>query len=104
MALIETLVAVPPPIQIDREGVMRVGGTRVTADTVVGAYAMGRSAEEILESYPSLQLADIHAAISYYLRHRQELDEYLEGRRRQAEQVRRDNEARWPSEAFWESL
>jgi uncharacterized protein (DUF433 family) len=104
MAIDETLVAVPPPIQIDGDGVMRVGGTRVTLDTVVGAYQRRRSAEEILESYPSLQLADIHAVISYYLRHRNEVDEYLERRRQQAEEVRRENEARWPSEGFWEEL
>ena len=83
---------------------MRVEGTRVTLDTVVGAYQMGRSTEEIRESYPSLQLADIHSVIGYYLRHREEVDAYLEGRRRQAEEVRRENEARWPSEGFWERL
>ena len=59
MAIVETLIAVPPPIRMDSDGVLRVGGTRVTLDTVVGAYRMGRSAEEILESYPSLHLADI---------------------------------------------
>jgi uncharacterized protein (DUF433 family) len=104
MAIDETLVAVPPPIQMDKDGVLRMGGTRVTLDTVVGAIQRGRSAEEILESYPSLDLADIHAVISYYLRHRSEVEEYLEGRRRQAEEVRRENEARWPSEGFWEQL
>src|SRR5437588_11875140 len=104
MAIVETLVAVPPPIRIDADGVMRVGGTRVTLDTVLGAYQMGRSVEEIQESYPSLQLADIHAVISYYLRHRAEVDEYLEGRRQQAEEVRHENEARWPSKEFWAEL
>jgi uncharacterized protein (DUF433 family) len=104
MAIVETLVAVPPPIQMDGDGVIRVGGTRVTLDTVIGAYQMRRSAEEIRESYPSLELADIHAVISYYLRHRDEVDEYLEGRRQQAEEVRRENEARWPAEGFWERL
>jgi uncharacterized protein (DUF433 family) len=104
MAIIDTLIAIPPPIQMDNDGVLRVAGTRVTLDTVVGAFQMCRSAEEIRESYPSLSLADIHAVISYYLRHRDEVDEYLERRRRQAEEVRRENEARWPSEEFWEEL
>jgi len=104
MAIAETMIAVPPPIRMDSDGVIRVGGTRVTLDTVIGAYQMRRTADEILESYPSLQLADIHAVISYYLRHRDEVDGYLEGRRRQAEEVRRENEARWPSDGFWERL
>jgi uncharacterized protein (DUF433 family) len=89
---------------MDRDGVMRVGGTRVTLDTVVRAYQMGRSAEEILESYPSLHLADIHAVIGYYLRHREEVDEYLDARRRQAAEVRHENETQWPSQDFWEEL
>jgi uncharacterized protein (DUF433 family) len=104
MAILDTLVAVPPPIRMDSDGVLRVGRTRVTLDTVVRAFLMDRSAEEIQESYPSLHLADIHAVISYYLRHRTEVDAYLEERRRQAAEVRRENEARWPSEGFWEEL
>jgi uncharacterized protein (DUF433 family) len=100
MAIQETLVAVIPPIRVDGNGVLRVGGTRVTLDTVVGAFRSGRSADQILESYPALQLADIHAVISYYLRNREEVDEYLERREQQAEEVRRENDARW-NDGLW---
>jgi hypothetical protein len=39
--------AEPLPIATDIDGLARVGGTRVTLDTVVMAYTEGLSAEEI---------------------------------------------------------
>ena len=71
----------PVPLAADRDGVMRVGGTRVTLDTVVAAFREGATAEEITQQYPSLQLADVYAVIGYYLRHQPEVDDYLRERR-----------------------
>ena len=62
------------PITTDSDGVMRVGGTRVTLDTVIGAFRDGATAEEISHQYPSLSLADIYAVIAYYLRRRAEVE------------------------------
>ncbi len=84
----------PVPLAADRDGVMHVGGTRVTLDTVVAAFREGATAEEITQQYPSLQLADVYAVIGYYLRHQKEVDDYLQHRRQQAAEVRRSNEAR----------
>jgi uncharacterized protein (DUF433 family) len=81
------------PLQTDADGVVRVGGTRVTLDTIVAAFQQGASAEEIAQQYPSVQLADIYAAITYYLRHRAEVEAYLEEGDRQAEALRRELEA-----------
>ena len=72
----------PAPLSTDEDGVVRVGGTRVRLDTVVYAFNQGASAEEILQQYPSLALADIYATISYYLQHRTSVDEYLKDRNR----------------------
>jgi uncharacterized protein (DUF433 family) len=85
----------PAPLTIHPDGVIRVGGTRVTLDTVVAAFADGLSAEEIVYAYSSVQLADVYAVIGYYLRNRAEVETYLEERRNQAEAVRRQNEARF---------
>ncbi len=79
----------------DADDVIRVGGTRVTLDTVVGAYRDGASAEAIAQQYPSLDLADIHAVIGHYLRHRSQVEAYLAEREARAETVRRDNESRF---------
>ena len=90
-----SIVAEPAPLTVDANGVIRVGGTRVTLDTIVAAFLDGATAEEIAQQYPSLDLADIYAAISYYLRHRPEVEAYLQQRRRLAEEVRRENERRF---------
>jgi hypothetical protein len=41
MALVETLSAKPPPLRTDTDGVVRVGETRVTLDTVIGTFNNG---------------------------------------------------------------
>lgn len=82
------------PLAVDGRGVVRVGGTRVTLDSVVAAFLEGATAEEIASQYPSLDLADAYAAISYYLRHRSEVDSYLRRRERQAQGVRERTERR----------
>jgi uncharacterized protein (DUF433 family) len=40
------------------DGVVRVGGTHMTLDTVVAVFEEGATAEEIVKQYPSLRLAD----------------------------------------------
>src|SRR5438477_10200043 len=89
------LVAQPAPLQTDEDGVIRVGGTRVRLDTVIGAFHNGCSAEEIMLKYPSLNLTDIYAVITYYLWQRDEVDAYLEDRRQYAEAVRHENEVQF---------
>src|SRR5690349_3752405 len=96
MALLETLVARPAPIRKDDAGVWRIGKTRVRLETVIEAFRAGSAAEEILLKYPSLELMDIYAVITYYLWHRDEVDEYLEKSRTRTEEVRRENEERFP--------
>ena len=82
------------PLKEDADGVVRVGGTRVTLDTIVAAFQEGATAEEITQQYPSVSLADIYAVIGYYLRQREKIETYLEQRRVQAQEVRRENERR----------
>jgi uncharacterized protein (DUF433 family) len=83
------------PVHTGADGVIRVGGTRVTLDTVVAAFHAGATAEEIVQQYPSLALADVYSVIAFYLRHRAEIGEYLTQRQRQAAQVHEENERRF---------
>ena len=53
------------PLTADAHGVLRVGNTRVTLDTVLAAFADGATAEEIVQQYSSLQLADVYSVIGY---------------------------------------
>ncbi len=85
----------PLPLETDADGVVRVGRTRVTLDTLIMAFTDGATAEEIAHQYPSLQLADIYSVIGYYLRHRSEVETYLRQRAQQAADVHRQNEARF---------
>lgn len=84
--------AQPLPIELDDEGVARVGGTRVTLDTLVAAFREGATAEEIVQQYPSLKLADVYSVIGYYLRSHAEVDAYLSERQDQRAQVKARNE------------
>ncbi|MEX0718476.1 MAG: DUF433 domain-containing protein [Planctomycetaceae bacterium] len=92
------------PLHADSQGVVRVGATRVTLDTVVSAFLEGASAEEIVQQYPSLDLADVYQVIAHYLRHTAEIDEHLRQRRDVAEAVRRENEARFDPQGIRDRL
>jgi uncharacterized protein (DUF433 family) len=92
------------PLQTDADGVVRVGNTRVTLDTIVAAFDEGATAEEIAHQYPSVQLADVYSVIGYYLRRRAEVEEYLSRRRKKSEKVRMENEARFDPTGIRERL
>jgi uncharacterized protein (DUF433 family) len=104
MANLKVASSEPVPLRIEADGTVRVGKTRVTLDILVGAYNMGYSAEKIARSYSTLQLADIYAVLSYYLRHREEVDAFLLQRQLEAEELRRKIEELCPPDGFRERL
>jgi uncharacterized protein (DUF433 family) len=85
-------VAEKIPIETDKDGVIRVGNTRVTLETLVTAFNSGSTAEEIVYQFPVLNLADVYAVITYYLRNRDTVEKYLNKRKHRAEQVKRQNQ------------
>lgn len=87
------LSPLPLPLAYDADGNVRVGGTRVTLDTIVACYKQYDSPEEIAYGFPTVGLANIYAAFAYYLSHKAEVDEYLERQEREAEEIRRKIEA-----------
>jgi uncharacterized protein (DUF433 family) len=92
------------PLEQDQSGVFRVGGTRVTLDTIVTAYQQGEPPETIADQYPSVALADVFAVIGFYLRHRQEVEAYLAEQCQRADAVRAEYEARVPQEGLRDRL
>jgi uncharacterized protein (DUF433 family) len=86
------------------DGVIRVGSSRVTLDTVIGAFQNGCTAEEIVMKYPSLDLTDVYATITYYLWNRTEIDAYLTARTADARAVRDEVELRHSSANIRERL
>lgn len=83
------------PIREDTDGVWRVGPSRVSLDLVLLAFDLGGTPEEIIQQYPSLALADVYGAISWCLRHRNEVDTYLQRRDKVAAKVRASIEQRF---------
>lgn len=75
------IVQTPIPLKTDVDGVVRVGNSRVTLDTVIAAFTEGATAEEITAQYPTLSLADVYAVIGYYLQQQAEVEAYLSQRR-----------------------
>jgi uncharacterized protein (DUF433 family) len=57
---------------------IRIAGTRVGIETVVGDYQEGAGPEEIALRYPTLTLEQIHATITFYLAHPERVNSYLQ--------------------------
>jgi len=81
------------PLTVTEDGTIRITGSRVSLESLVWQYEQGGGAEQIHENFPSLKLADIYAVISYYLNHRQQVDEYLHDQEAKAQTLREDIEA-----------
>ncbi len=88
-----TIQTEPVPLRLTPEGDVRIGTTRVLLDLVVHAFDEGASPEAIVQRFPSLSLAEVYAVIAYLLRHRAEVNAYLQERERRAEEVRQKIEA-----------
>src|SRR5437764_32180 len=93
-----------PPLRVGEGGVVRVGHTRMSLDLVVEHYENGMTPESMVCAYDTLHLADVHAVIAYYLRHRDEVRAYLKRREEEAEALRAKIEAEHPRFAREELL
>ena len=92
------------PLSADEAGVLRVAGTRVSLDSVVYAFDEGATPEEIAQDFPTLDLAAIYSVIGYYLQNRAEVEEYLERRKAQREELKAEAESRFDPRGVRERL
>ena len=67
----------------------------MSLDTVIAAFKNGATSEQITHDYPVVDLADIYAVITYYLRHRQDVERYLAEQRQEGAWIREAMEARF---------
>ena len=81
------MVATQSSLALEREtprlcqgthGVVRVGQTRVTLESVISLFEQGASAEEIALRCDVMDLHDVCATLSYCLGHRQVMKNYLD--------------------------
>jgi uncharacterized protein (DUF433 family) len=75
-----TTAATPVPslVCLDEHGQPRILGTRFKVIHLARDRRQGLDADAIQAAYPDLTLAQIHAALSYYYGHQQELDAEIE--------------------------
>ena len=59
------------------DGKACIDGTRIRVNNVVFLHKEGANDEKILEAYPDLTPAQIHAALAYYYDNREEIDAEL---------------------------
>ncbi|HEX4997226.1 MAG TPA: DUF433 domain-containing protein [Terriglobia bacterium] len=76
------------PIEIDDQGVAWITGVNTKViEVVLDKLAYGWSPEEMRLQHPHLSLSQIHAALSYYYEHQEQLDSDIERRRKEIEQM-----------------
>jgi hypothetical protein len=61
----------------------------VSLDSIVHHYKLGASAEQIVQKFPRLELADVYAAIAYYLNHEETIEEYLREQEAKGDEMQR---------------
>lgn len=96
MEMLDALIPCPPPLRAESDGGIYVGTTEISLDTVLSCYLQGETPADIAEGFPTLDIVDIYATITYYLWHRNQVDFYLEHRRKEAEMLRNAHVAQFP--------
>ena len=70
----------------------RIAGHRIRVqDVVIWHEKLGMSADEIVYHYPTITLADVYAALTYYWDHRDEIERNIVEERAFVEEFRRDH-------------
>jgi uncharacterized protein (DUF433 family) len=92
------------PLTTDEAGVLRVAGTRVPLDSVIHAFDEGATPEEIVQDFPTLDLAAVYAVVGYYLQNRAEIEQYLQQRKVDREELKREIETRLSPKGLRERL
>ena len=91
-----TIANQPVPLSANEHGVFRIAGTRVRLDSVITAFDLGATPEQIMHKFPALKLDDVYAVITYYLRHQDEVQAYLDKQRQEAEALRKELDTTFP--------
>jgi hypothetical protein len=81
------------PLREEPPGVFRVGKSRVLLELVLRAFKSGATPEAIVQSYDTLNLADVYAVLSRYLADPAPFEDYLRQCDEAAAQTRRQIEA-----------
>lgn len=92
-------IAIPsetPLLKPEPSGAIRVGDSRVLLELVIESFQEGSTPEAIVQAFPTVTLPEVYSVIAFYLRHPQEIADYLAQRERQSEAVQKKIEASQP--------
>jgi uncharacterized protein (DUF433 family) len=84
------------PLRRLENGAYRIADTRVPLEIVIHAFDEGYSPEDIVRSWSTLSLRDVYAVLTYYLDHRDEVQEYMRQTEQDAAALRKEIEAALP--------
>ena len=62
----------------EQDGALRIAGTRVGLSSVVAHFQEGQTPEQIVESFPTVTLAQTYGAIAYYLENKKLIDKFID--------------------------
>lgn len=80
------------PYLEQEDGALRIKGTRVGIEPIVVRFQEGASPEKIIDSFPTVTLAQVYGAIAYYLDNKQLIDEYMAESQLELEKIPRLSE------------
>jgi len=69
------------PVVLSPEGLVIVENTNVLLEQIVADFEGGASAEEIVTRHDQLRLSDVFLVLSFYLKNRKDVEDYLALRR-----------------------
>ncbi len=76
-------------ISLDERGVAYIAGTRIKVRHIaIARTEQGMTAEEMQEAWPHLSLAQLYAALAWYLDHKAQVDEEIAEADRYVEDLR----------------
>ncbi|MBX3058019.1 MAG: DUF433 domain-containing protein [Anaerolineae bacterium] len=64
-----------------------ISGTGITVNRVIRWYKLGRSPEEIVETFGHLNLAQVYAALAYYYANQIEIDTQIQEEEKEEERI-----------------
>ena len=85
----------PPPLEEHTNGMIRVTGTRIPLERVIGAFLAGATPEQIAQDYHVLSIQNVYAVVNYYLHYRDEVDAYLAEEEKDAAAVQAEVQQRF---------
>jgi uncharacterized protein (DUF433 family) len=90
----------PVPLVKDQAGRFMVPGTRISLDVLVADFKRGKSPESIHEAYETVPLADVYAILSFYLRHRTDVESYLRDQEQEGAKLQQRIESFYPPDGL----